>query len=286
MGKKPPKFLSDFRKFAEKIPGVKSAINFAEKTVKVSTPGKDRYIKRLKEENSELKKSNDGLYGTVASLSAEKDSLTNDKKRLTARIDDPLYDSEGNQRNVPQQINSHEIDSNTSKQDYKDYSGLDKKSQAYKSLYNTYYDGYQKDEQIFRDQLKPQVDYLKKTELTGIDFSFEAVQNQNQILMNQIKDNKEKYSTDIQKVNYQSEKIDSLKSTYVFVFATFYIILLGLIYILFAVNTTMSRNIKIAIVVVFALYPFYVNVLQQLLYFLGEYIFAIMNGNVYTPNNY
>jgi heme/copper-type cytochrome/quinol oxidase subunit 4 len=279
-------FLNKLRKTAEIIPGVKGIANFVEKTVKVSTPGKDRYIQRLKTENSELKKSNNGLYGTVADLNKEKDILTDEKTKLTARIDDPLYNSNGDKTDVPRIIDSHEIDTNTSKQDYKDDSGLDKQSKAYKNLYNTYYDGYQKDEQIFEKQLKPQVDYLKKTELTGIDFSFDALQKQNQILTNQIKDNKEKYSIDVQKVNYQSEKITSLKATYVFIFFLFYAILLGLIYILFAVNTTMSRNIKIAIVVLFAFYPFYVNVLQQLLYFLGEYIFAIMNGNVYTPNNY
>lgn len=277
--KKPPKFLSDLRKFAEKIPGVKSIANFAEKTVKVSTPGKDRYIKRLKEENSKLKQDNKLLDTNVIALNAT--------------ITRPLYNSNGTEINEPDVINDDGEKRDYPKQDYKDYSGLEKKSNAYNNLYKSYYDGYikyydgyQKDEQIFRDQLKPQVDYLKKTELTGIDFSFDAVQKQNQILTNQIKDNKEKYSIDVQKVNYQSEKIDSLKTTYVFVFAIFYMILLGLIYVLFAVNTTMSRNIKIAIIVLFAFYPFYVNVLQQLFYFLGEYIFAIMNGNVYTPNNY
>lgn len=235
------------------------------KTGAVPTPWKDRYIERLKREKAEL---NNKIYGR-------------------------LYNADGAEIDVPGKKVTDDINRNETEIDYKYYSGLDKKSNAYKNLYSTYYDGYnkylnkyEKDEQIFTTQLKPQVDYLKKTELTGIDFSFDAVQKQNQILTNQIKDNKEKYSTDIQKVNYQSEKITSLKTSYVIVFAIFYIILLGLIYILFAVNTTMSRNIKIAIVVLFALYPFYVNVLQQLLYFLGTYIFAMMNGNVYTPNNY
>jgi heme/copper-type cytochrome/quinol oxidase subunit 4 len=260
--KKPPSFKSFF----------KGVSNFVTKGA-VSTPGKDRYIQRLKTENNVL-------YGTVAGLRREKDALT-------TKIYNPLYNNNNNNIiNIPKKINSHEIDPKKSEITYQGNSGLDKKSQAYKNLYSTYYGGYIKDEQIFNEQLKPQVDYLKKTELTGLDFSFESVQKQNQILTNQIKDNKEKYSIDVQKVNYQSEKITSLKTTYVFIFILFYTILLGLIYILFAVNTTMSRNIKIAIVVLFAFYPFYVNVLQQLLYFLGEYIFAMMNGNVYTPNNY
>lgn len=251
---KPTSFVSFFKGIG----------NFV-KTGTVPTPWKDRYIERLKREKAEL---NNKIYGG-------------------------LYDPNGIVADEPTLKGSTEINRNEPETTYRYNSGLEKKSNAYKNLYNTYYSGYTtyfdkytKDEEIFKHQLKPQVDYLKKTELTGLDFSFDSVQKQNQILTNQIKDNKEKYSIDIQKVNYQSEKIDSLKAIYVFVFAIFYIVLLGLIYILFAVNTTMSRNIKIAIVVLFAFYPFYVNVLQQLLYFLGKYIFAIMNWNVYTPNNY
>jgi hypothetical protein len=239
------------------------------KTGSVSTPGKDRYIQELKKQISDERMRNSTLAAQNTTLAAQ--------------IDGDLKAEDGNTVSVPSEGT---VDPNATRITYDDKSGLSNSSKAYQNLYGTYYSGYKKDESIIHNQLEKQADYLKKTELTGLDFSFDAVQQQNNLLTNQIKENTEIFSTDIQKVNYQSEKIISLKATYVYIFVIFYVCLVGLVYVLFAVNTTMSRNMKIAMIIVFALYPFYINILQQILYFIGAYLYAILNGNVYTSNNY
>jgi hypothetical protein len=226
-------------------------------------PKTDAYVNGLKKQISELRGEN---------------------STLRTQIEGELVDGSGNV--LPEPGADATVNPNDTRITYDSNSGLSKSSQAYNNLYGTYYRGYKNDENIIINQLQPEVDYLKKTELTGIDFSFDALQNQNTILTNQIQNNTEIYSTDMQKVTYQSDKITSLKSTYLYIFIVFYVILAILIYVLFAVNTTMSRNMKIGVIIVFALYPFYANVLQQLLYFIGAYLYAIFNGDAYTSNNY
>jgi hypothetical protein len=230
----------------------------------VSTPKKDRYIDDLKRQLAALR-------GDVA--------------RLDGDINRPLFDTNNIGIDVPGVQNK--VDTNKQLLSaYGNRSGLKKTTTAWNQLYQTYYGGYRKDENIIHNQLEPQIDFLKKTELTGIDIAFESVKNQNNVLTGQIKDNREIYSTAMQKVNYQMEKMISLKGTNFLIFVFYYLVILYLFYVLFFVNVTITQNVKIAILVVFILYPFIIDVVQQFFYFLTRYIFAIMNGDAYTSNNY
>ena len=67
---------------------------------------------------------------------------------------------------------------------------------------------------------------------------------------------------------------------------SFSFLFFNLVFVLFFVNVSITQNVKIAILIVFILYPFIIDVVQQFFYFLIRYIFAIMNGDAYTSNNY
>jgi hypothetical protein len=125
-------------------------------------------------------------------------------------------------------------------------------------------------------------DYLSKTELTGTHFSFEALKEQNNSLNNQINENKVTYSGDESKIEYQIQQNNSMKAFNSILLIIYGIFLLILASILFGINTTFSLMTKIAIVVVFILFPFCFLVIQQIIELLSGFIKKnYPNGNVY-----
>lgn len=114
--------------------------------------------------------------------------------------------------------------------------------------------------------------YLNMTELTGAQFSFEALKEQNNSLNNQINENKVTYSGDESKIGYQIQQNNSMKAFNSMLLIIYGICLLVLASILFGINVTFSLMTKIAIVVVFVLFPFCFIVIQQIIELLSGFI--------------
>ena len=124
--------------------------------------------------------------------------------------------------------------------------------------------------------------YLNMTELTGAQFSFEALKEQNNSLNNKINENKVTYSGDESKIGYQIQQNNSMKAFNSMLLIIYGICLLVLASILFGINVTFSLMTKIAIVVVFVLFPFCFIVIQQIIELLSGFIKKnYPNSNVY-----
>jgi hypothetical protein len=124
--------------------------------------------------------------------------------------------------------------------------------------------------------------YLNMTELTGLQFSFEALKEQNNSLNNQINENKVTYSGDESKIEYQIQQNSSMKAFNSILLIIYGICLLVLASILFGINARFSLMTKIAIVVVFVLFPFCFIVIQQIIELLSGFINKnYPNSNVY-----
>jgi len=124
--------------------------------------------------------------------------------------------------------------------------------------------------------------YLNMTELTGAQFSFEALKEQNNSLNNQINENKVTYSGDESKIGYQIQQNNSMKAFNSMLLIIYGICLLVLASILFGINVTFSLMTKIAIVVVFVLFPFCFIVIQQIIELLSRFINKkYPNSNIY-----
>lgn len=154
--------------------------------------------------------------------------------------------------------------------------GLIKQNQAYKNLYQTY-----NNETGIKTN---EIDFLKKTELTGMDVSYEAIKKQNILLDDQIQTNKGVYSTYDKQSFYKQEKIDTFKKMNFILYLLFYICLIGLIYMMF-INETFSIYQKIGIVFAFMIYPYVIRIIEKMLIFLFDYFIAIVNGDVYNSRN-
>ena len=164
---------------------------------------------------------------------------------------------------------------------YGSFSGISSKADAYETLYKEYHNALIQAYRIIDNHLQPSVDYLKKTELTGLDFSFETVKNENALIEKQILDNNTKFATDTKKYHYQSENLVHLKSTNFILFILFYTVFIFLIYFVF-VNVSLSFYSKVGIVLIMVLYPFIIKPFEQLIWFILKFIYSLLFGKVYS----
>jgi len=126
---------------------------------------------------------------------------------------------------------------------------------------------------------------LGRTNLTGVEYSFAQVQQQNSTIENQIEQNLTTHATLNEKALFQEKEIDTYKYTNYYLFIAFYILLAILGVVLFTLNFSLSFYVKIAILCVLAIYPFVVGLLYQLLVILWKFLGAIALGNVYNKRN-
>ena len=127
---------------------------------------------------------------------------------------------------------------------------------------------------------------LASLPLNDYSISFIEVNTQNNLIDNQIKEIKDVYSTDNQKVNYQSDKISTLKYVNYVLFLIYYVVFAFLIIVLLMYNITFTKQFKSLLVIIFILFPFVSDIVYQLIVYLYNFIYAMLNGNAYTSNNY
>jgi hypothetical protein len=92
------------------------------------------------------------------------------------------------------------------------------------------------------------------------------------------------YATDKSKSLYKTEKVMQLRSYNFILFIIYYICVILLALYLFLLNrTTFSLITKIALIVLFVVYPFMIDYIEQYGYFLYNYIYAFIGGVAYIP---
>jgi hypothetical protein len=137
-----------------------------------------------------------------------------------------------------------------------------------------------------RDTARAENEKLKGAPQGDYAVLFTTVKKENEQIDKQIKELSDSYSTDNQKANYQSEKILTLKRINYVLFILYYMALLILTLVLFMYNTTMTKQKKVVIIVLLMIFPFISDILYQLLEYIYKFIYATLNGNAYTANNY
>ena len=65
--------------------------------------------------------------------------------------------------------------------------------------------------------------------------------------------------TDAQQFQYNSLHSDTLTTVYKYMFILYFVIVLVLCYVLFFKNKTISRNMKIGMVILFVAFPFFIH---------------------------
>ena len=121
--------------------------------------------------------------------------------------------------------------------------------------------------------------------LTASDASV-ALTNQNASLQNAIQNMDQLYSTDNQKVNYQSAQIDSLNTINYALYIVYFALLVVIAFILLFNMPTYNIYIRGLIALLFIAFPFIIGYIEYILYIVLTYVYAILNGNVYTSGQW
>ena len=92
---------------------------------------------------------------------------------------------------------------------------------------------------------------------------------------------KDKYSSDYQTSVYQNIEISKWMNISYYLFYVFYAVLIILCYFLY-IQPNMSYKIKILILILFILYPFYIYSGEKMIYYIIKYIYCLATGQVFT----
>lgn len=112
---------------------------------------------------------------------------------------------------------------------------------------------------------------------------YNSIVNQNKQLDAEIQNYKNNYSTDDQKVFYQSQQVDYLNLFNSYLFIIYYALLVVLCYFLYY-SKTLSKYMRIGMVILITLYPFIIMTIEKNIFVVLMYIFAVINGNAYIKN--
>ena len=107
-------------------------------------------------------------------------------------------------------------------------------------------------------------------------------QNQNNALDQTIQNMNDLYSTDDQKVVYQSAQIEYLNTINTIFYFIYFALLIVVAFILIFKIQTISLFMRVIIAILFILYPFIIGFIEHYLYMAGKYISALLTGTVYT----
>jgi hypothetical protein len=117
--------------------------------------------------------------------------------------------------------------------------------------------------------------------MTDIQSLYNVLKAENTALENTINAQKNIFSLDSQKATYQAQKITSLLSTNAYIFYLYWIFLLVVLYKLY-LKPLWKWYIRLLILLAFVLYPFVIGFIETLILFILNYMYALINSNVYT----
>jgi hypothetical protein len=155
---------------------------------------------------------------------------------------------------------------------------------AYKNQYNNYYYAYNKSINLIQNNLQPQIDYLKLSELTGLQYAYTSVKTENDLIKQQIQENTDNYSTDNKQFVYQTDNLIYLKSVNFVIFIIYYSAFLIFFFFVIFMKPTMNIRIKIGLILIFLLYPFIIKPIEEFFYFVITFLISTIFGNVYVIN--
>jgi hypothetical protein len=124
----------------------------------------------------------------------------------------------------------------------------------------------------------------KKTISLATEYSY--LIKQNEYLSNRYDYIKEQFDRHDNKHIVYSKNFDNLNILYTILFFSYYLLILGAIYILYFNKPTWKMYFKIILLILFLLFPFVIYSIEKILYNSWIYLYSIISGNVYNNMSY
>ena len=128
--------------------------------------------------------------------------------------------------------------------------------------------------------------FLEGMNSNEIIYNYNNVVSENKLLESQIKKNTNEFTTDDSKVFYKTQQYNFQRLINNILLWVFYILVLGLAIYLGFIDLNMSLYFKGFIVFVLIIYPFVIEYIEYLIYFIAKLIYSFFYGVPFTMNNY
>ena len=116
---------------------------------------------------------------------------------------------------------------------------------------------------------------------------YNAVKLQNDILMEERVNQRDKYSTDNQKVKYQNANISFYYALNQVLWWVYYVVILGVFYcVIFGRATQTSITSRFFLVLWVTAFPYVIIPIETFVYWLFSYFYAVMTTTVYNKPKY
>lgn len=115
---------------------------------------------------------------------------------------------------------------------------------------------------------------------------FSSTKQQNIAIESSIQNIKDTNSIDEQKIFYHQQNGNIIITINYFLFYIYYFLVIGIAFILLFRQKNVSILIRLIILVSFIFYPFIIGYIEQILFSIFNFCYAIINGNVYYNNDY
>ena len=116
---------------------------------------------------------------------------------------------------------------------------------------------------------------------------YNAVKLQNDILNDQKINQRDTYSTDNQKINYQNANINFYYALNQILWWVYYLVILGVFYcIVFGKTNQTSISSRTLLVIWIIIFPYVILPIETFLYWLLSYFYAVMTSTVYNKPKY
>ena len=111
---------------------------------------------------------------------------------------------------------------------------------------------------------------------------YNSLKNQNEKLVTVLQNEADVYSSDDQKVLYQTNQTDNLYYINLVFIYVYFALLIVVGYILIFNMNAFSIYMRVFIAALFILYPFIIQPIEYFLYNIYNYIYSIINGTVFV----
>jgi hypothetical protein len=128
--------------------------------------------------------------------------------------------------------------------------------------------------------------FTEGMDINEIIYNYNNVVSENKLLESQIKKNTNEFTTDDSKVFYKTQQYNFQRLINNILLWIFYILVLGLAIYLGFIDRNMSLYFKGFIVFVLIIYPFVIEYIEYLIYFIAKLIYSFFYGVPFTMNNY
>ena len=261
----------------------------------------------MKKDNEKMKKDNGKFQKDNAKFKKEKAKLQNNTKKLTTKLNKVISENkekskkwsiENDMLKTKNDILKNDNDilkTNITEFEYK-FTDSNQKKSFFEDSLTTYLNTNieKKDIDINGNgningningysNIEP---FTEGMDINEIIYNYNNVVSENKLLESQIKKNTNEFTTDDSKVFYKTQQYNFQRLINNILLWGFYILVLGLAIYLGFIDRNMSLYFKGFIVFVLIIYPFVIEYIEYLIYFIAKLIYSFFYGVPFTMNNY